>query len=290
MRVLLIGGYGYIGSALACAFDSLEVDYDICDIGLRGRPSHVKEARYKIDFINLNSSAVKGYDSIVCLAGVSSVSSAEDNPYLAIKSNILAHQQLLNISKGKLLIYASSGSVYDGVRDAIVSEESALRPSRNIYDLTKLFSDELSRLSTNNYISLRLGTVSGPSPNLRQDLVINKMVHDALTKREINLMNADSKRSIAAIKDVTNLITLMLKGTTRSFGLYNVGSFNTTIGDIASEISRQIGAKVIVGKGSRTYDFSMSVDKIRDAYNYRKFQTLQEVVQDLENFYLTSQN
>lgn len=123
------------------------------------------------------------------VAGHSSVKMCENDPDGAWTNNVEFFRDVLRNCE-KPLIYASSGSVYEGTG----REDQLLKP-RGVYDLTKITIDNIAEQSGEWVYGLRLATVCGWSPNLRVDVMLNKMVFDAKTQGEITVQNPDLPRS-----------------------------------------------------------------------------------------------
>lgn len=286
-KVLIIGGYGYVGSHLCSELENTRIKYEICDIGVRGKPDPTRKALMEKDLVDLTSDDLRGFDCIVNVGGTSSVNAALKNPIETLKNNVMGHQHLLTLTKmeNKRYIYASSGSVYNGSHRIESMESDPLTPSHNIYDFSKVTSDELSRINSGRWTSLRFGTVIGPSPNMRHELVINKMVRDALIHKEITVANEESMRAILSIHDLTNIVIKLLEEVPQANGIFNLASFNASMLELAEGVSAITGAKIRHSKPTSTYDFSMSTEKIRFTLPNIEFDGLEKVVFRLIGFY-----
>lgn len=287
LRVLVIGGYGYVGSHLCSELEKLGIGYETCDIGIRGRPIHARKALFEKDFLNLTPHDLEGFDCVINLGGIASVASAKQDPFETLRSNVLGHQHLLTISKleNKRYIYASSASVYDGSYNTGASESDPLAPSRNIYDFSKVTSDELSRINGGHWASLRFGTVVGESPNMRHELVLNRMVKDAVISNKITVSNENSSRALLSINDLSKIVIELLEHNVGLCGIFNLASFNATMLELAHEVSVRTGAEIHHERPTPTYNFSMSTQKIKDAIPEIEFENLNDVIYNLINFY-----
>ena len=98
----------------------------------------------------------------------------------------------------------------------------------------------------NNYVSLRLGTVFGWAPNHRLDLVVNRMVFDAVTIGEVTV-NGNAARPLTHIEDVASAVVWAVEGD--ATGVYNV------VGDsfLAEAVERLRAAADLAGQ-ARLYE------------------------------------
>jgi nucleoside-diphosphate-sugar epimerase len=282
MTTLLIGGTGYIGSALFRHLTNLGLAVDTVDQELRG--NRVNGRNIRTDFQHLTASFLGQYATIVLLAGHSNVRQSVDDPYGAFDNNLVSFKTLLSKLNGQRLIYASSSSIYTGVGGQIVDENWQTFRFMNMYDFTKYACDAVSRLLYENSYALRFGTVNGPSENLRLDLMINRMVWAGLTRGKIQMSNPGIRRPILGINDLCRTVEVMVSGPDQP-GIYNVASFNTTVEEVASEVSAALGCEIERLPDSSTYDFSMEVKKLTQIYGIRPRETVRSIVADLVRFH-----
>ena len=135
MKILLIGGNGYIGSSLYTKLKDLSFDVTSIDLCLFGVDLGYS---IKMDYSEFD---ISGYSHIVLLAAHSSVSMCEISPSNAWVNNV---DKLYNVCSKlrneQFLIYASSGSVY-GKSLGMSTEHSLNLYPLNYYDLTKITGD-----------------------------------------------------------------------------------------------------------------------------------------------------
>ena len=278
MKLLLLGGTGYIGSRLYQYFSARGVVVDTVDLELRG--NKVNPNNVKMDFQYLTAQFLSRYDVIVLLAGHANVAQSLQDPYGAFENNLVKFANLLSKLAGQRLIYASSSSVYSGVGGQAVDENWRTFNFFNMYDFTKYACDAVSQMLYSNFYALRFGTVCGASENLRLDLMINKMVWTGLTQRKIIVANPQIPRPILGIDDLCRAMELIAAGDDRP-GIYNLCSFNTTVGEVARTVAEIIGCELEEGPPSSTYDFSMENGKIELEYAFRPQESVSTIVQGL---------
>lgn len=281
MRILLIGSEGYIGSSLKQTLIQNMYELVTCDL----KPSDHTTHHIQIDYGNLTDSQISKADLIILLAAHSSVQSCVLQPIDAIQNNIVNFLKLISkLNPNQTLIYASSGSVYDGYNNTFPTEEATIKKSRNIYDFTKISNDLMATSFAAKTIGLRFGTLSGKSPTMRSDLIINKMTSDAIVKKKIHVSNPNCFRSCLAINDLEKaFLTLISKITliSESSSIFNLSSFSDSIDNIARKIAMVTGADLIQEQDSPTYNFSMSTNKFEKLFNFKFQENIESIVKNL---------
>jgi nucleoside-diphosphate-sugar epimerase len=110
MSVLIIGGVGYVGSALFRGLTASGFEVDTVDQELRG--NRVNGRNVRADFQHLTASFLGKYSTIILLAGHSNVGQSVKDPYGAFDNNLVSFKTLLSKLNNQRLIYASSSSIY----------------------------------------------------------------------------------------------------------------------------------------------------------------------------------
>jgi nucleoside-diphosphate-sugar epimerase len=277
--MLLIGSCGYVGSTL---YGELSKTRNITcvDIGRRGNPGNV--SHLNLDYADLSQGELSTHQDIILLAGHSSVAECASDPTGAFNNNVVAFQRLLErLDNDQRLIYASSSSVYSGFGAAAASEDM---PPGNMYDFTKLANDTMVTLSDKRCYGLRFGTVNGPSPNLRTDVMLNKMWHTAANNGYVQIANPKVRRPILGINDLTRAVTAILDGDGAP-GIYNLASFNDEVAHLGAVVADQMDVPLILGESSPAYDFEITTHKFQEAYNFQFQETAISIVQSLVGAY-----
>jgi nucleoside-diphosphate-sugar epimerase len=131
-----------------------------------------------------------------------------------------------------------------------------------------------------NYYGLCFGTVNGWSWNPRLELMLNSMYVAATTKGKINLSNPKKFRAILGIQDLCRGIEAILT-TQAPAGIYNMASFNSTIDELAKEVSDFTGAKINLLPDSPTYSFQINSQKFESAFGFKFQDEAGDILQDL---------
>jgi len=263
----VIGGKGYIGSRLV---EYLNAQHDIDEI----------DNLQNVDSIQDTSK----YTSIIYLAAHSSVRKCAEEPYEALVNNV---SKFINFTKllnnDQKFIYTSSASVYGDTNSKCVTENEPLTYPHNVYDFTKQVVDEYMAKTEYNYYTLRLGTVNGKSPKTRSDLMINAMIKSAQDNKYINVFDENVHRAMLDINDLCRLIHTIINSNHRVPGVYNVSSFNATVGEIGHYISKVLNVDIKTPENltSSSYNFRMDTSKVEKVFNFKFEGTLKTIVDSL---------
>lgn len=279
MKILLIGGNGYIGSRL---YNHLNVkNYNITNVDTCWYGKLFTDTNI-INYDNLSVSYLNQFTHIILLAGFSSVGMCK-NLHDTVTNNVTYFNNLVNkLSDKQVLIYASSCSVY-GNGEKILTETDDLSPPLNNYDFSKQMIDYINKLSLNKKcIGLRFGTVNGYSPNLRTDLVINAMTLSSLEQKKIFVSNGNIKRSLLGINDLCNAIEKIIVTDHIKSNIYNLVSFSNTILDLAKEIQSLNQCEVVVNENlSTSYSFTVTNNKFESDFKFKFNDTVESIYNEL---------
>jgi len=232
MKVLIVGGAGYIGGAVTDAFLTKHIPFTVYD-SLLYEPHYLKP----VDFIRgdvrdttLLKKVLADYTHIIWLAAIVGDGACQVTPELTTSVNASAVGWLADNFDGKV-VFTSTCSVY-GQHEGEVDEEGIVNPL-SLYAQTK-HQAESYLLSRGNALIFRLGTAFGISDSYsrpRMDLVANQMPVAAITKGEIILSGGDQWRPMIHAKDIANAIVTNLERPVR--GVYNLAAINLQIVDLA---------------------------------------------------------
>lgn len=288
-KILIIGGDGYIGSFLK---NNLPYLVSSIDIGWFN-----ENTNNKIDYNTLEISYLSNFDSIILLAGHSSVKMCEGDISNAFNNNVINFIRLIEkikkINKRIKLIYASSSSVYGMTGENIVDENYRSFIPYNNYDITKHIIDIYSEFYDVEYYGLRFGTVNGYSPIMRTDIMINSMTTSGLINGHIDLYIKETVRPILGIKDLFKSVIKIIEEEKDLRGIYNLASFNSTSGEIAYKVSEIIDKPVleklppnqIINNKLQTknYNFSINSNKFKREFNFEFKESIETITNSIVN-------
>jgi nucleoside-diphosphate-sugar epimerase len=292
MKLLIAGGAGYIGSHLVPVLVERGYEVDVIDLLWFGNhlPDNVNIIQK--DLFECKEDDLRGYDQIIFLAGLSNDPMAEFAPPINFIHNAALPSYIAFIAKKagvKRFIYASSCSVYGYTVNELYDEESPATCSYP-YGISKLQGERgVLQLQDSNFsvIALRQGTVSGYSPRMRFDLVVNTMFKFAMTEKKIMVNNPSIWRPILDIRDATTAYLRAIQADYSLNGVYNIASGNYTVGQIGDMVKYEL--EMLTGQPleirlRNIKDFRNYKVTINKAATYLGFQpkyTIEDIVEDL---------
>jgi nucleoside-diphosphate-sugar epimerase len=292
MKILIAGGAGYIGSKLIPHL--LERGYDIDVIDLFWFGDHLPESVKKIKkgLFDLEANDIKSYDQVVFLAGLSNDPMAEYSPSLNFIHNAAAPAYLGYIAKIggiKRFIYASSCSVY-GYTENQLYDESSPAISNYPYGISKLQGEQAVLQMVDDSFSvicLRQGTVSGYSPRMRLDLIVNTMYKCAVKDGAITVNNPAIWRPVLSIKDAVTAYIRAIEADSPISGLFNIASGNYTVGEVADLVRAAVQenlnkpVKLNIQHKTDYRNYKVNIDKARNMLSFKPRYDITEIVKDL---------
>jgi nucleoside-diphosphate-sugar epimerase len=303
MRILIIGGAGYVGSVLTR--ELLERGYtvrvyDRLFFGRRG----IEDVLDRIDLMvgdmrDIPDAAYDDVEAVVNLGGLSNDPTAEYNPKANTAMNTLATRTTAEaaIRKGiRRYLFASSCSVYYSAAgqerdDLLLAEEAAIDPkaaySRSKFEAERALLDLSAKHADFCPVILRKGTVFGFSKRMRYDLVVNTFIKDAIRSGTITLhFGGEMWRPLVEVRDAARayIACLQADGKTVKGQIFNVAYRNFRISELALRVReslRALGVTVDIApdfeyKGVRSY--RVDCGKIRRVLGYEPAVSVEEAV------------
>ncbi|MFN4313889.1 MAG: NAD-dependent epimerase/dehydratase family protein [Chitinophagaceae bacterium] len=267
MKILIAGGAGYIGSALVPKLLERGYEIDVIDLLWFGNhlPQEVKLLQK--DIFDLTEEELKVYDQVMFLAGLSNDPMAEFSPAKNFIYNASSPSYLAYIAKRagvRKFIYASSCSVY-GYTVNELYDETAPAVSSYPYGISKLQGEEgVLGMADKDFsvICFRKGTVSGYSPRMRLDLIVNTMFKTAIDKGEVIVNNPSIWRPILSIDDAVSGYIRAIESSDGITGVFNLSSGNYTVGEVADLVKEAVEGKL--GKSVK-----LNIRNVKDFRNYK---------------------
>jgi nucleoside-diphosphate-sugar epimerase len=276
MKILILGGGGYVGSALVDYL--LKKNYSVIVIDNFWFGNFLKKNKkltiVKKDIRDINQEYFKKVNAVIHLANIANDPMVDLKPELSWEVNVLSIKRIMELSiKNKIskFIYASSGSVYGVKKEKEVTEDLELVPI-STYNKTKMISERVilsySKL-INTYI-VRPATVCGYSPRMRLDLSVNNLTFQALKDKKINIHGGDQVRPNIHIKDMCRVYFHFLNKNIKP-GIYNAGFENLSIRSIALKIKNKIDCKLIFKKIIDIRSYRQNSDKLSNTGFFPKY-------------------
>lgn len=289
-----MGGAGFIGAVLSPFLREQGHDVTVADACWFGKFLPADLPIIEDDLFNLKQKDLEGYDSVIFLAGLSNDPMAEFSP----KSNFILNTALPSYvgfiareAGVKQFIYASSCSVYGYTLNKTYTEEDPAICNYP-YGVSKLQGERsLMALAEENFqvICIRQGTVCGFSPRMRLDLAINTMFKNAVLLHKISLSNHRIWRPILGLKDLCEAYKLALQFNEEGGHIFNISSFNTTVGELAKNVVEFVEANFphkveVEDLNVQDYrNYKVSTEKAAVLLGYQAHQTERSIVEELYN-------
>jgi nucleoside-diphosphate-sugar epimerase len=259
--VLVIGGAGYIGSALLPKLLDRGYHVRLLDCFLYGDEpiapfiQHPNLEIHRGDFRNVDTvvAAMRNMNSVIHLGGLVGDPACAIDEELTLQVNLIATRMIAQVAKGNGIsrfVFASSCSVY-GASDQILNEKSSLNPV-SLYARSKIASENVLlsfRGGGFEPVILRFGTIYGLSGRTRFDLVVNLLAAKALVDKVITVYGKDQWRPFLHVHDAGRAVMAALDAPSESVEpvIFNVGcdEQNKTLGQVGEIIQTMVPGAVL---------------------------------------------
>lgn len=298
-KILVIGGAGYIGSALLPRLLDRGHHVRLLDLFLFGKEpivnviGHPNLQIIHADFRHVDKivQAMNGMDEVIHLGAIVGDPACSIDQELTVEVNLMAVRMIAEVAKGcriRRFCFASTCSVY-GASDEILDERSHLNPL-SLYARSKLASEKvLMQMADDNFspVILRFGTVYGLSGRTRFDLVINLLTAKAIKERKITVFGGGQWRPFLHVNDAALALVKAVEAPTDLIHgqVFNVGSNeqNYQLGDAASIIQSCVPHAEVVDMGADTdfRNYRADFTKIRRMLNFTPEWTLEQGVKQV---------
>lgn len=298
-RILVIGGAGYIGTALIPRLLESGYAVRVLDRFIFGQDAiapllgHPGLEILQGDFRHIDEvvKAVQGMDAVVHLGAIVGDPACALDERLTIDVNLVATRMIAEVAKGsgiRRFVFASTCSVY-GASDEILDERSALH-AVSLYARSKVASERVLYSMASPAFAptiLRFGTIYGLSGRTRFDLVINLLTATAVTERRIPVHGGDQWRPFLHVDDAALSVVKVLDApevAVRS-KVFNVGceEQNLTIRQAGEIIQKLVPEAELVVNATDTdrRNYRVSFAAIRGAIGFRPNWTVEQGVQQV---------
>ena len=292
MRILIAGGAGYVGSVLIPKLLDRGYKVDVVDLFWFGNHLPRQVGVLDRDIFQLSVEDLEPYEQVIFLAGLSNDPMAEYSPNKNFVFNAAAPSYLAYIAKKakvRRYIYASSCSVYGYTENELYDETRPVTSSYP-YGISKLQGEQAAmQLADENFsvISLRKGTISGYSPRMRLDLIINTMFKNAMTDRTITINNPSIWRPILSINDAATAYIRAVEANPKISGIFNVASGNYTVGEVGdlvkSTVEQKLGGHInlCIKHIQDVRNYKVSIEKAKTVLSFHPADDVKSIVANL---------
>ena len=257
MTMLVTGCAGYLGNVLCrkllnrgdqvICFDNIYKGH--CD-SLLDIASH---PNFEFIYGNVTKlsdciTAIQKCDAIFHLAGIVGFPRCAREPELSYLVNVKGTQNIIlarnEVNNNIPIVYSSTGSIYGRI-EGLCTEDSPRNPQSE-YGVHKHQAEELIR-NIRRTVSLRFATCFGCSSNMRNNLLINELVFQAIHNRCFTVFEPDARRTFIHIQDLCDSFIYFLDHIdSLKYNVYNCGhpDLNWTKRQVAEYIKDKTGCVV----------------------------------------------
>ncbi len=240
MKVIVFGGAGYLGGALAPRLlaEGHEVTvFDNLSFGREAVDPLMKEDRYRLvagDMRDIGAvaEAVQGQDAVILLASLVGEPACNRDPAETVAINYLASLNLMKAAAYygvKRFIFTSTDSCYGAQENVFLTEESPMIPISLYAELKVRVEREflgLPRPEGFHPTILRLATLYGLAPRMRFDLIINLLTRESVVGAGAKIFSGEQWRPLVHVRDAARAFALALAAPAAEVSgqVFNVGS------------------------------------------------------------------
>ncbi|MCC7087360.1 MAG: NAD-dependent epimerase/dehydratase family protein [Pirellulales bacterium] len=297
--ILVIGGAGYIGSALLPKLlDSGHrirlLDLLLFDLEpIESLLNHPNLEIVQGDFRHVGKivEVMQGVDGVVHLGAIVGDPACELDRELTTDVNLSATRMVAEVAKlcrVERFVFASTCSVY-GACDELLDERSTTRPVSH-YGNTKLAAERVLLGMADDHFAptiLRFATIYGLSGRTRFDLVVNLLTAKAKLEGQITVNGGNQWRPFVHVDDAALAIAGALSAPLEIAGneIFNVGcdDQNYTIKQIGELVHDHIpGAELLINEhDTDRRNYRVSFAKIRNQLNFQPQWTIEAGIQQV---------
>lgn len=304
MKILIIGGAGFIGFHLAkklsisnhvLIIDNLsrgKLDKDLKEL-LKNRNVKFK----KIDVTNTKFKLANNFDFIFNFSAIVGVQNVNLKPDQVLEKNVLMQLASIKIAQSqkklKKFIFSSTSEIYSGSlnnnlikfptpEDNLICLNKLDNP-RHTYMLSKIYGEAICSFSKIPFAIVRLHNIYGPRMGMQH--VIPQWIMKVLKQKQdkfFYLENANHSRTFCYVDDAIKMIEKVTFSKKKNM-TFNIGNSNPEIKikDLIKIIFKIIGIKNFILKSKKVKNFSPirrapNMDKFIKNFKYRSQISLEE--------------
>lgn len=274
MKILVVGGAGYVGGALTDLLLPLGHDIVVYD-NLTYEDSYLKPVKFVQGDIR-DQDKLKPLlgeaEAVVWLAALVGDGACALNPGLSKEINTDSVKWLAENYNGRI-VFMSTCSVY-GAQDGLLTETSPVKPL-SVYAATKLEAEDY--LINKNSAIFRLGTLYGKGDDysrIRLDLVLNTMTVRATTEGVLKVFGGQQYRPLLHVRDAARTVALAAE---QSFsGIYNLSFMNLSMMDLAQRVQRRVPCQIETVETSfeDARNYKADASKAINTFNFKPMYTI----------------
>lgn len=286
MKVLIVGGAGYLGGALTDILLKTNHKIRVYD-ALMYEDDYLKKVPFVHGDIRDRTKLKKNLkwaDAVVWLAALVGDGACALNPDISREINQESVRYLADNFNGRI-IFTSTCSVY-GIHKGLLTEDSPVGPL-SVYGITKLSAE--AYLKRKNAMIFRLGTLFGLGDRysrIRLDLVVNTLTAKAMVERKIKVFGRNQFRPLLHVRDAAQAIADNLE--TKHKGVYNLHSENIKILNLVRKVVKNVsGTKVnnIDMKAGDMRNYRVSSLKAQKAFGFNPKLKVEDGIMEIKELF-----
>lgn len=274
MRVLITGGAGFIGAALAKTLAEAKIKVDLVDNLSRGTQDAYLNAlltKAGVEFFErdlLSPNAVEGLPTdvthIVHLAAILGVNNVLEQPFKTLRDNVALLNTLISyghrLKQLQRFLFASTSEVYAGsllylpnflipTPETVPLALPSLAEPRTTYMLSKLYGEALITHAGLPFTIIRPHNIYGPRMGLSHVIPqLLEKAHFAARDGDLEVYSVDHSRSFCYIDDAVEMIRRVLFEPACLGRTLNVGTEapEITMAELAKQIIQVVGKPLAI--------------------------------------------
>ena len=277
MRILILGGSGYLGFALANYLSDF-FKVTLCTRSIKRVKSLQKKCLIiKSNYFNFKElkKTIKGHDVVIHCVGMSSAQLIKNNSGLELKKKITKNIVMAcNYHNVKKLIYFSSIKVYQDYENLkIINEKSKIDNKAKIYSKSHVEAEKIiiSKDNKINYLIIRLASIFGfnvlQNIGEQSNTIVNNLCKTLVLQKKIKIKNPNIVRNFLPmsifLKNIKKIINKNQK-----YNIVNMGYKTLSLFDLSLLISK---CYTKITKKKIKYYFS---NKNKKKINFFKYKSL----------------
>jgi nucleoside-diphosphate-sugar epimerase len=300
VKILITGGYGFIGSHVVERFEKEDYEVFVIDNLSTGNSENVtcKHKFYKYDVEDKACEDVfkrNNIDIVIHLAAQINVSNSMEDPFSDTQTNVLGLVNMLELAtkyKVKNFLFASSAAVYGHIENQPINEDEQCNPN-SPYGMSKYLGEQYCKKWTELYglntSCFRFSSVYGPRQALSGEGDAISTYMKSLMENGQLILNGDGEQSrdFIYVSDLTD--ALFRASESNISGVYNLSTNSrTSLNDLIPIMGTYVKINDIKRKEAKKEDIkylSLDNSKLKRAIDWVPIISMEEGIKKTFSWY-----
>ncbi len=296
MNILVTGGLGHIGSFFLKNLNRIKNLKNIYVIdanfgnnfnSLFSENVNKKVNFYLEDILNFDFNKIKKIDYIIHLASHTNAENSLGKKKIYYENNFNIFKKICNVAKKKKskLIHFSSTSIYGKSNSIVIEDIDEYLKPQSPYAQIKFDEEKFLKKTNLDYVTLRLGTISGVSPGIRFHTAVNKFCLNAVIGNHIPVWKTamNQVRPYLSLIDAFNAVIFILNKDIFDKQIFNLVTDNLTVKNIISKIRQTNKKRLKINLIDSKIMNQLSYKVSRKKFEKRGFRFKGSVYDDIED-------